>query len=170
MTHNDVVTTSMTLRLAEPAEFGAAGEVTEAAYRADGVLGHDDYAETLRNAADRAKRAELIVAVDGGKVLGTVTFCPPGSPYRELAHDDSEGEFRMLAVAPSARRQGVARALVECCLDRSRALGQTSMVLCSAASMSGAHALYASMGFTRVPELDWCPVPSVELLGFHLAL
>ena len=110
------------------------------------------------------------VAADDTRLIGTVTFCPPGSDYRELAERPDQGEFRMLAVAPAARGRGVARALVERCLERSRELGQTEMVLCSADSMTSAHRLYASFGFARAPELDWRPGPHVVLWGFRLAL
>ena len=142
-----------------------------AAYQADGFLeSESSYADALRNAADRARRAELWVAADHTQLLGTVTFCPPGSGYRELAKRPDQGELRMLAVAPAARRRGVARALVARCLERSRELGHTEMVLCSGESMTSAHALYASLGFARAPDLDWQPAPDIVLWGFRLPL
>lgn len=162
---------SITVRLAESAEYAAVGDITAAAYDADGLLDAErEYARVLRNAADRARRAELWIAADDSGLLGTVTFCPQGSDYRELAQRDDQGEFRMLAVSPSARRRGVARALVAHCLARSRELGHTEMVLCSVGTMTSAHALYASLGFVRAPELDWRPVPDVLLWGFRLPL
>ena len=61
----------------------------------------DPYVARLRDTAARDRDAELWVAVRAttATLLGCVTFCPPGSPWRELARED-EGEFRMLAVAP----------------------------------------------------------------------
>ena len=56
------------------------------------------------------------MAADDDRVLGSVTFCPAGSTWREIAWDD-EGEFRMLAVAADARGRGVGEALVRACLD-----------------------------------------------------
>jgi len=159
------------VRLATPDEYAAIGDLTVAAYEAEGFLdGERSYAQVLRDAADRARRAELWVATDGTAVRGTVTFCPYGSDYREVARRADQGEFRMLAVAPAARRRGVARLLVEHCLNRSRQLGQREMVLCSADSMTSAHALYASFGFVRAPDLDWRPLPDVLLCGFRLPL
>ncbi len=158
------------VRPARPDELGAVGRLTVEAYAADGYFDHEDeYAQVLLDAARRAEEATLLVAVADGELAGTVTECPPGSPYRELA-SDGEGEFRMLAVAPHARRRGLARRLVQACIDDSRAQGHRRLVLCSEAGMSGAHRLYTSMGFVRVPELDWEPVPGVVLLGFALEL
>jgi ribosomal protein S18 acetylase RimI-like enzyme len=163
---------SFQIRAALPHELSEVGDLTVEAYAADGFL-HlgSDYAETLRDAAGRAEKAEVWVAVDDSdeRVLGSVTFCPPGSPYRELA-TDGEGEFRMLAVRPSARRQGVAHALVQRCIAHSRENGDRRIVLCSDSPMHTAHRLYDRLGFVRAPELDWSPRPGIDLLAFSLDL
>src|SRR4051812_5747394 len=111
------------LRLVRPEELVAVGRLTAEVYIGDGFVGASDgYAEQLADTSRRAEDAEVWVAVAGEQLLGSVTFAPPGSSYREIARDD-EGEFRMLAVDPSARGRGVGRALVELCLERSRELG-----------------------------------------------
>lgn len=160
------------IRLARDDEVAEVGEVTVRGYLHDGFLQpSDSYAESLRDAASRAAGAELWVAVDvaSHRLLGTVTFCPPGSSYRELA-SDGEGEFRMLAVDPSARGLGVGKALVRHCLDRSRELGFSGVVLCSLPTMTAAHSLYLGLGFERDTSLDWSPVAGVDLLGFRAVL
>lgn len=153
------------------------GALTADAYRVDGLLdAHDDpvddnYETQLLDAARRAREAELWVATDADDaVLGTVTWCPVGSPWRQLARADSQAEFRMLAVAPAGRRRGVARALVETCLDRAHRDQMTEVVIWSHPRMLGAHALYARLGFTRADDLDGSPAPGVHLLGFRLGL
>ena len=105
------------------------------------------------------------MAVEGDQLLGTVTWCPPGSPYRQLATADNQGEFRTLSVAPEGRRRGVGRALVVDCVDRAGAAGLTEVVLCSLSVMTPAHALYESFGFVRRPELDWFAVARRAALG-----
>ncbi len=163
----------VTVREAEPSEFAAVGRLTELAYRIDGHLPDEtDYAATLRDAAARAAQAELLVAADSDSsaVLGTVTYCPGGSPLRELAVRGDQSEFRMLAVDPAARGRGVGRVLVESCIDRARREGAHELVICSMPSMSSAHRLYGSLGFSRAPDLDWRPVPAVLLQGFRLSL
>lgn len=159
----------MRVRLAEPRDLDAVGELTVAAYR-DFTLGeHDPYIARLRDAASRAEQAELWVAVDDDeRVLGAVTSCPLGSPWREVARED-EGEFRMLAVDPGVQRSGAGRALVTHVLQRWRAAGARGVAISSLAEMTGAHALYARLGFVREPVRDWSPLPDVHLLAFSLA-
>jgi ribosomal protein S18 acetylase RimI-like enzyme len=155
------------LRRATPDDHARAGELTVAAY-AEFTLGPaDPYVERLRDAAARDREAELWIAEDDGRVVGTVTLCPEGSAWRELSGPD-EGEFRMLAVAPEARGRGVGEALARMCLDRFRAEGARGVVICSLPEMSAAHRVYARLGFRRVPELDWEPVPGVELHGYRI--
>lgn len=155
----------MLVRLARPDELEAVGELTVAAY-SPFTLGPDDpYVARLRDAAGRAASGELWVVADGPEVLGAVTYCPPGSRMRELAAAH-EGEFRMLAVAPSARGRGVGEALVRRCHDRAIADGAAAMVLSSLPEMDSAHRLYTRLGYRRDPSRDWSPVPGVDLVAF----
>ena len=161
------------VRPAHTSELAEIGELTVAAYDADGVLiENDPYAHHLRDAATRAREAELYVAVLEERpdaVAGTVTFCPQGSAWSELARP-GEGEFRMLAVAPAARRRGVAQALVSVCLQRSTELGYSAVVLGSLPAQQPAHRVYERLGFRRTPDLDWSPADGVDLLAFRLDL
>lgn len=159
----------LVIRRAEPADLAAAGEVTVAAY-SEFTTGPDDhYLALLRDAARRDREAELWVAERDGEVVGTVTIALPGSPWREIGAED-EGEFRMLAVSPAARRQGVGEALTGLVLDRFRSLGFRAVVLSSLAEMTSAHRVYERHGFRRAPDRDWSPVPGVKLIAFRAEL
>ncbi|MGA9748659.1 MAG: GNAT family N-acetyltransferase [Nocardioides sp.] len=164
---------TITVRPARAEELGEVGELTVAAYDADGYLVPDDpYVPRLRDAAARAREAEVYVATLAdlpGRLAGTVTFCPEGTPWGEIA-GPGEGEFRMLGVAPEARRRGVAEALVGACLERSRELGYTAVVLSSLPEQQAAHRVYGRFGFRRTPDLDWSPLPGVGLIAFRLDL
>jgi ribosomal protein S18 acetylase RimI-like enzyme len=161
---------TVTVRPAHVDELPEVGDLTVAAYVADGVLVQDyPYAAHLRDAVTRSREAEVYVAAVGGELAGTVTFCPQGSPWSEVA-EPGEGEFRMLAVAPAFRRRGIGEALVGVCLERSRELGYTAVVLCSLQEQADAHRIYERLGFRRLPERDWSPTPGFELLAFRLAL
>lgn len=168
----------MLIRPAAPDELAAVGDLTVAAYAADGYLeGTDDYADELRDAARRAELATLLVAVDdrsggasqAGQVLGTATFILAGTPYAEVSRP-GEAEFRMLAVAEEARGHGVAAALVQSCIERARAAGSTALALCSLKEMTPAHRIYQRMGFVRTPDRDWEPLPGLTLIAFVLPL
>ena len=159
----------MVIRPAQPHDVADAGAVTVAAYRAAGFP-FDGYVDALRDAGRRADEAELLVAVDAvGAVVGSVTLCPAGSPWRERARDD-EAEVRMLAVRPDAQRLGVGRALTEACVDRARELGFRALVLSTPSVAPAPQQLYESIGFVRDPARDWSPVPGVELFVYVLLL
>jgi ribosomal protein S18 acetylase RimI-like enzyme len=159
------------LRRAQPEEYAAVGELTLTAYLADGFLDNDDdYAAELRAASHRAAEAELIVAVDpvDHAVLGTVTFCLAGSHYAEISRP-GEAEFRMLAVAPTARERGIGHLLARWCVDRAREQGCTAVVLSTLDRMQNAHRLYERMGFARLAERDWL-VDDIQLIAYRLDL
>src|SRR4051794_17657930 len=161
----------MHLRRARPEDYGAISAVTLEAYRPQLSESSAAYAEVLGNAEARDLEAELWVAVgpDDREVLGTVTICPDGSPWREIANAD-EGEFRILAVAPQAQGRGIGEALVRHVLDRFREQGATAVVLSTTPGMAAAHHLYERLGFVRCPERDWSPVPGVDLITYRLEL
>ena len=159
----------MELRRAGADELARIGEITVAAYQ-EFTLGPDDpYVARLRDAAGRDRDSELWVAVDDADILGSVSYCPPGSPWREIAREH-EGEFRMLAVAPVAQGRGVGTALARWCDERARGHGATDMVLSSLPGMASAHTVYSHLGYARAPDRDWDPVPGVHLIAFSKSL
>jgi ribosomal protein S18 acetylase RimI-like enzyme len=163
----------LTIRPARAEELDAVGELTLAAYQADGYFDNGvapGYKIELADARTRAAEAELLVAVDAeDRLLGTVTIAQPGTPYAEVSRD-GELEFRMLAVDPAARRRGVGVALVQAVLDRALQLGLPRVVLCSQDRMTAVHRIYERLGFRRLPERDWNPLPEVHLIAFQLDL
>ena len=159
-----------TIRQARPDELDAVGRLTVDAYVSGGVIPADaPYLEFLGDAAHRDAEAELWVAVDERGVVGTVTFVEPGSALCEIALE-GEAEIRSLAVAPSAAGQGIGEAMSRHTVDLARARGFERLVLSSSTTMRGAHRIYERLGFTRLPERDWSPVPGVQLVAYTLAL
>lgn len=165
------------LRRVRPGELEEVARLTFAVYVDAGfVATESSYVRELLDSSSRARQAEIWVAVtssaqgkESGRLLGSVTFCPLGSPYREVARGD-EGEFRMLAVSPEARGRGLGRTLIELCLRRSRELGYAGVRMSTMDQMAGAQRLYELLGFARAPEDDWSPVPGVTLLVYALTL
>ena len=143
------------------------GRLTAEVYVGDGFIdAADGYVDELADTARRARDAEVWVAAEGEQVLGSVTFCPLGSPFREIARDD-EGEFRMLAVDDAARGRGVGQALVSLCVLRARELGYAGVRMSSMDRMTSAHRVYERLGFARVPEDDWSPGAGITLLAYR---
>jgi ribosomal protein S18 acetylase RimI-like enzyme len=135
------------------------GALTVAVYSDDGLTPPDSpYFDVLRDVGRRAREADLVVAVDGGRVLGTVTFALSGTRYAEFAAA-GEAEFRMLAVDPAARGRGVGGRLVAECLRRARNAGAHTLVLATHPARAAAHRLYERLGFTRTPDRDWAQEP-----------
>lgn len=74
-------------------------------------------------------------------------------------YDISDGyrrelDFRLLAVAPSARRRGIGRLLTEHVIALAAERGAVRVVMNSGPDMTGAHQLYYSMGFARLTERE----------------
>ena len=156
------------VRVAAGPQVADAGALTAEAYLADRLVdAGDSYADELRDAERRAREATLLVALvppgegDGANdrdddlvVVGTVTLAPYGTSYAEVA-EPGELEVRMLAVAPEARRRGIAELLVSAALREAVARGATRVVLSTLDSMQAAQRLYQRLGFLAVPERDW---------------
>jgi ribosomal protein S18 acetylase RimI-like enzyme len=158
------------IRPVRPAEYGQAGRVVVAAYRAL-AGGHmtDDYEAELADVERRAAGAEVLVAVDGA-LLGSVTLVPDlSSPWAEML-EPGEAGIRMLAVDPPAQGRGVGRALLGACIGRARELGKAALFLHTTPWMPVAARMYERAGFARQPERDWLPVPEVPLIAYRLPL
>lgn len=164
------------IRPVTPAEYATLGEITAQAYLQDGLLtfgASDRYLAELRDVARRAAACEVLVAMDGDRVLGGIAFVPSGGAMADIAGAE-EAEVRMLAVAHAARRRGVGEALVRACVERARGVpGCVRIVLSSQEAMRGAHRIYERLGFVRTPHRDWNPVPElddIKLLTYALSL
>jgi ribosomal protein S18 acetylase RimI-like enzyme len=154
---------------AVPADFPGIAELTLGVYLGEG-LASEGYAEQLADVEGRAGRSELLVVRDdGGRVVGSVALVLAGD-FGEVTESDDEASFRMLVVDAAVRGRGVGDLLVRTCLDRARAAGKRRVVISTDPRMTAAHRLYRRLGFRRLPERDWSPVPGVDLLVYALDL
>lgn len=158
------------IRPVRPEEHSDLADITVAAYLGTGHV-DDEYETALRDVAGRVAGAEVLVAVDdNGQVLGGITYVPDrASPYAEFDADHAAG-VRMLAVHPEAQGQGIGEGLVMECISRARKAGRRELILHSGLAMKSAHRLYERLGFSRDPNLDWWPTPSIELVGYRMHL
>ncbi len=154
---------------AGPDDHDAIAELTVSVYVGGGLAG-PDYGVELADVARRAALAELLVVRDGaGGLVGSVALVLDGD-FGEVTESDDEAAVRMLVVDPAAQGQGIGALLMTECLERARAAGKRRMVLSTSTVMTAAHRLYERLGFTRLPERDWSPVPGVDLLVYALDL
>lgn len=146
---------SVHVRVAEPEDLDRVGQLTAHAYLSDDLIepGHA-YLEELKDAARRADQATVLVAVDGDRVVGTITLAPAGSEYAEIA-GPREFELRMLAVDPDARGKRIGELLMRAAIDRGIGWGAQAVVLSTMPTMTAAQRVYARMGLRRTPERDW---------------
>lgn len=156
------------VRPVEPHEHGVVADLTATVYLEEGYA-TPRYEVALRDVASRVRTATVLVAVDGGRVVGAITVATLGGPWAEQAVA-GEAVVRMLVVAAEGRGRGAGDALVTAALDAARADGCTLVRLSSQPEMTAAHRLYERRGFTRTPSLDWSPEPGVDLLAFSLPL
>jgi ribosomal protein S18 acetylase RimI-like enzyme len=162
------------VRMARVDEYAALGELIVESYVVAEALDPDgDYQGSLRRVADRAASgARVLVAERDGAVVGTACVTPYGTEWSEVARP-GESEFRMLAVAPAAMGGGpggVAETLVAACIEQGRADGAHTVAISVVDHNTRAHRLYRRLGFTRVPDRDWSPVPGVRLEVYTLPI
>jgi GNAT superfamily N-acetyltransferase len=91
----------------------------------------------------QTETSRVLLAYRREKIVGTVQLdlaMPPNQPHR--------AEIRKLLVHPSARRAGIARALMIAIENEARAARRTLLTLDTASS--AAERLYSSLGYVRV--------------------
>jgi GNAT superfamily N-acetyltransferase len=141
-----------TIRIARPDEYARVGELTIAAYRAlpvDHLFGA--YDDEILATEERAKEADVLVAVADNHLFGSVTFVSDAeSRWREWTEPE-EVQFRLLAVDAAARGRGVGEALVRECI--ARAEGRL-IIIHTTRWMEAAGRMYDRLGFVRRPDRD----------------
>jgi ribosomal protein S18 acetylase RimI-like enzyme len=128
------------------------------------------YEDEIRDVRRRLGESILIVAEDGGRLVGAVTYYPDGSKEPNGGWPPSWAVFRLLAVHPDARGRGIGRRLTEECVHRARAAGCAAVGLHTTTLMEIARAMYERMGFVRIPERDFFPVPQFRVMAYRLTL
>jgi ribosomal-protein-alanine N-acetyltransferase len=121
------------IETARPADVDAIAAIEVTAFA-------DPWTRQAFDAAVRERHARFRVARSGGKLVGYVIAW--------FVMD--EGEIANLAVAPAARRRGVASALLDYVIGDARSAGIAQLFLEVRESNIAARALYATRGFRPV--------------------
>ena len=167
------------IRDATPEDLDEAADVISAAYaqyappRDSGktlIDAFEEYRVDQRDVRSRLADSQLIVAEEDGRIVGTVTFYPPGSDKKGENWPLEWAAIRLLAVHPEARGKGIGRLLTDECLRRARSLGAPVVGLHTAHIMAVAQAMYERMGFTRYPENDFPITDDFVVVAYTLPL
>ncbi|MFC7063189.1 GNAT family N-acetyltransferase [Halobacillus seohaensis] len=128
--------------------------------------------QAISSDADIGDGVELIVAELEGEIVGSVALFPANTDAYEGYVDELDyPELRVLAVAPEARGEGVALALVNECIRRTKGKGFESIGLHTADFMKSAIQLYQRIGFERLPQYDFEPAnDGVIVKAFRLSI
>ena len=145
---------SLTIDAARPADVDAVAAIEATAFA-------DPWTREAFDAAVRERHARFRIARSGGKIVG----------YAIAWFVLDEGEIANLAVAPAARRRGVASALLDFVIGDARSSGIAQLFLEVRESNTAARALYATRGFrpvARRPRYYRKPVEDAIVLRLEL--
>lgn len=97
-------------------------------------------------------RAYCAVCEGGDQLVGMAFLLPSGNPTRIYPADWSY--IRMVGVAPAFAGLGIARQLVQMCIQHAQASGEKTVALHTSEFMHAARHLYESMGFELLREIE----------------
>lgn len=103
--------------------------------------------KTLTAVGPASETATFLLVRDEDGLLGSVAYRPPGWAPAPLPA--SWASIDLLAVAPNARNEGIATALVRACLERAAADGADVIGATVNGLMTGAQALFLGLGFHK---------------------
>jgi ribosomal protein S18 acetylase RimI-like enzyme len=149
------MTKILDIQTAQPQDFPSIAALNIAAYSEFAHSLTDEAWARMRlslNAIDQvAERAEFLIVLIDRKLAGSVAYCPPGNSIDPIPTDWAS--ILLLAVAPNHRGCGIARQLIEACLDRARADKAQKIGLFTSELMTNAIQLYQSYHFHQEAEI-----------------
>jgi len=107
-------------------------------------------------------------APPGGQLLLARVEGEPAGCVAVRRLDAEHCEMKRLYVRPAYRGTGVGRLLAEAAIRHARELGYLEMRLDTLATMKGAHALYASLGFQEIAPYTQSYAPGSRFYGLRL--
>ena len=148
---------TLIIRAARRGEYAAVDRLTVQAYREyAGSISPEMWAAYEADLADseaRAQEAVILVAEQVDELVGAVAYFPPGDRESRWFPEDF-GYFRVLAVLPEHRSQGIGRRLTEACIERAQADGARAIGLMTTELMTVAKDMYERMGFVQQAEYE----------------
>jgi len=170
---------NLIIRNAKPDEFEAIGQLMVDVYsQLKGFPNRTEqpgYYMMLANIGDFTEKenTELLVAISEENIVvgGVVHFSDManyGSGGTATTIKNASG-FRLLAVDPETRSNGIGRLLCEACINRAKNLNQNELIIHSTESMKIAREMYKRLGFVRFKAIDFMQ-GELPVFGFKLEL
>jgi len=134
---------------------------------------HPDYYKVLANIGELTKKpnTELLVAVSPkGKIGGAVVYFSDMTYYGSggtATKEQNASGFRLLAVAPQTRGQGIGKLLTHTCIQKAKKNKHAQVIIHTTKSMQTAWEMYKKLGFKRSPDLDFMQ-SNLQVFGFRL--
>ena len=107
-----------------------------------------------------------------GKIAGGVVYFSDMQYYGSggtATQEKNASGFRLLAVAPSFRKQGIGKLLTNECIKKAKELNQEQVIIHSTKAMQIAWKMYEDLGFKRSKDLDFMQ-EELPVFGFRLHL
>jgi len=168
-----------TVRNARPEEFEQTGALMVQVYsQLEGfpkISEQPDYYKMLANvgALTNNPGTALLVAVGpDDKIAGAVVYFNDMKYYGSggtATREENAAGFRLLAVDPAARGQGIGKLLAGACIEKARENNLGQVIIHTTMAMQTAWKMYEQMGFTRSEDLDFSQ-QGFPVFGFRLLL
>ena len=154
-----------TVRQATPEEYGPIGELLITVYsQLEGFpkkSEQPDYYQLLANVGEFIKKPEidLLVAVDeNDRIAGAVVYFGDMQHYGSggtATQEKNASGFRLLAVVPDVRGNGIGKLLTMTCIAKAKKANQKNLVIHTTKAMQTAWKMYEKIGFRRAKDLDF---------------
>ncbi|HLF51528.1 GNAT family N-acetyltransferase [Flavobacterium sp.] len=168
-----------TVRNAKPDEFEEIGKLMVEVYsQLEGFPKESEqpnYYKMLANVGELTHKPEteiLVAVASDGKIAGGVVYFGDMQYYGSggtATQELNTSGFRLLAVDPSIRGQGIGKLLTNECIRKAKGKKRKQMVIHTTMTMQTAWKMYESLGFKRAEDLDFMQ-GELPVFGFRLAL
>lgn len=167
------------VRNAQPHEFGQLGKLMVQVYsQLEGFPKEKEqpaYYKMLANIGELTEQpeTELLVAVSAdAKIAGGVVYYSDMKYYGSggtATKEKNASGFRLLAVDPALRGQGIGKLLTNECIRKAKDKKLNQVVIHSTKAMQTAWKMYENAGFKRSEDLDFMQ-GNLPVFGFRLML
>jgi N-acetylglutamate synthase-like GNAT family acetyltransferase len=167
------------VRNAHPTEFQEIGQLMVQVYSQLGGFPkpseQPNYYNMLTNIGNLTQKpnTELLVAVStDNKIAGAVVYFSDMQYYGSggtATKEKNAAGFRLLAVNPTIRGQGIGKLLTNACIAKAKQSELQNMVIHTTKAMQTAWTMYESLDFKRAEDLDFMQ-EQLPVFGFRLAL